>query len=981
MDAAPNKEYLNDAELEAGGRSVSNDATSDFLHVPRHSHRPQYASPLRASQQASSGSEEATPTASPDDSVVTLIPSSKTTSFPSSYYHESQQQTPSSLTEELPLYPVANQIAGHFLPAESPSAAAESSAATRWLSNSTQYRLPAGGDTLESRTETAMNRKPSFGSSTGGATPGGYASSVDAEFYSAPPSRLVSRTPTPVTGVSSRIPSPDVYGSTESDDEDSDYGNTLTGWKAALFGLGRRSTLSSRGRRAAWKGDYHVLGTRNVDSKEEQSRKSRSARHKNRSKSYDVRYTFSSGDGLPEARKPYRRRRQRSSQLPTPMRIVTSLLSKTFRTFFGPIHPLTILVALALIAGFVTSVTMLIMYILNPDKEPLPWRSYCQQQMPFPHAYADALAPVNVFVGVMTVDSKYERRNIIRNTYARHTLPVDASGKPTANVQVKFILGKVRKSHASRIALEMEAFNDIIVLDMDETQSARKTHGFYKWAAENATIPFLRPIAPARGLNYTVSNTYIPSATAPGGLSNWDHSSQAADDAHDERLRYQVAWKKVDYVVKADDDSFIVLDELERHLRVAPRKMTYWGYLIKNWFMGGEAYALSYDLVHWMAHSTEVSKTAKGKEDTRTPQWIAMHPNRSSVNWVSEHCWIYDHPKAGTPYSHGFLFPDYVEKIKLEARHGLSEQEINYRGGEKRSQSYSTVTKWHHKYRPPRHDLSAEEQVEALIEGGGRWSTSWVRGPDGSTSETWVPYHDLVYESDDKRLQPSATNAQGSAVLAANVGLEVFSGLPIYGAVEQNQDKSRMANETAPKRDLLQDLSSLPRKILNSPQSEDKAHSSDQRTLPSYHVIAQPSPKDGHGEWSVLHARRYLNRPHGGTVIVHYLKKTEWWLETALALNGRGKLWNNGAGGRGKEWRMGGSPLVRHDGYIFEGRSAPRRAIVPTAPFDEGETHTHPTKASTDQRLDNAGTPSLSHSLDVSSSTSKTNKGIPNASN
>ena len=41
--------------------------------------------------------------------------------------------------------------------------------------------------------------------------------------------------------------------------------------------------------------------------------------------------------------------------------------------------------------------------------------------------------------------------------------------------------------------------------------------------------------------------------------------------------QYDVHWKLADYVVKADDDSFIVLDELELRLRALPRKMLYWG--------------------------------------------------------------------------------------------------------------------------------------------------------------------------------------------------------------------------------------------------------------------------------------------------------------------------------------------------------------------------------------------------------------------
>lgn len=59
--------------------------------------------------------------------------------------------------------------------------------------------------------------------------------------------------------------------------------------------------------------------------------------------------------------------------------------------------------------------------------------------------------------------------------------------------------------------------------------------------------------------------------------------------------------------------------------------------------------------------------------------------------------------------------------------------------------------------------------------------------------------------------------------------------------------------------------------------------------------------------------------------MVHYLKKSEWFYETALALSGRQRFWPDGAGGTGSEWRMYGSPLVRHeDGYISGGRSQPR---------------------------------------------------------
>jgi hypothetical protein len=158
---------------------------------------------------------------------------------------------------------------------------------------------------------------------------------------------------------------------------------------------------------------------------------------------------------------------------------------------------------------------------------------------------ADSLPPVNVFVGVFSVDSSYERRHLIRQTYARHSLPIDPrTGKPANNVQLKFILGRPRSNHARRIALEMETFNDLVVLDTRENMNRGKTHAYFTWAAENATVPVY----------------YTPPVSNSGQVE-----------------RVGVGFRKADFVVKADDDSFLVLSELERHLRIAPKDNTYWG--------------------------------------------------------------------------------------------------------------------------------------------------------------------------------------------------------------------------------------------------------------------------------------------------------------------------------------------------------------------------------------------------------------------
>ena len=84
--------------------------------------------------------------------------------------------------------------------------------------------------------------------------------------------------------------------------------------------------------------------------------------------------------------------------------------------------------------------------------------------------------------------------------------------------------------------------------------NAGKTHAFFSWAAENATVP------------------------------DWEyplvHEGPTGPVWRGE--------KRPAYVVKADEDSFIMLGELEWRLRAAPRTKAYWGCectLMDNWSM------------------------------------------------------------------------------------------------------------------------------------------------------------------------------------------------------------------------------------------------------------------------------------------------------------------------------------------------------------------------------------------------------------
>ena len=85
---------------------------------------------------------------------------------------------------------------------------------------------------------------------------------------------------------------------------------------------------------------------------------------------------------------------------------------------------------------------------------------------------------------------------------------------------------------------------------MPENMNNGKTHAFFSWAAQNATVP------------------------------DWVYPSLRGNSGDVDGHNMVPIWqgeKAPDYVVKADDDSFIVLGELERQLRAAPRAKAYWG--------------------------------------------------------------------------------------------------------------------------------------------------------------------------------------------------------------------------------------------------------------------------------------------------------------------------------------------------------------------------------------------------------------------
>lgn len=461
--------------------------------------------------------------------------------------------------------------------------------------------------------------------------------------------------------------------------------------------------------------------------------------------------------------------------------------------------------------------------------------------------------------------------------------------------------------------------------------------------------------------------------------------------------------------------------------------------------MAGEVYALSSDLVQYLATYPRPKSWRIGKEDQRVAKWMRNHPNASSIHWITERCQIYDHPKAGTTYSRGFTFPDHIEQVRLEGRRGISEDERMRRGGEL-WQSYSTVSTWKKPYAPPAAGLSIEEEVEALVEGGGRWATQGWRSDSGRGPEA-VKLERVLFTPSDSRLNdpsfassPAAARQPAEDLLSSATG--VRPGAPDRSAVIPSARTTRFGKDLFRDPEGVRAVAHLRKRAANvqegptrapleegeyeifnlargpfedgptpealaaeagstttttsgnsSSSSSRSAAPEDQPTkgddappyvneptaqirlgqhayaLPSYNERFLPAPTLRFEPSTLaLRSQRMLGLPHGGTVAVHYLKRNEWFFETALALLGRDKMWDGGvdapaypgspyernellgpyaadplalsavpppAAGPGDDeaelevfpalWggaRMYGSPIVTPDGMVVEGRRA-----------------------------------------------------------
>lgn len=101
--------------------------------------------------------------------------------------------------------------------------------------------------------------------------------------------------------------------------------------------------------------------------------------------------------------------------------------------------------------------------LLDPDKYQLPWRSYCTLTPEFPPTSPalNSLPPVGLFIGVMSTAASFQRRQLIRSTWASHPRSrggVDGKSglEGTSRTVVRFIIGTPSPSLKDKLDLENE---------------------------------------------------------------------------------------------------------------------------------------------------------------------------------------------------------------------------------------------------------------------------------------------------------------------------------------------------------------------------------------------------------------------------------------------------------------------------------------------------------------------------------------------
>ncbi|CAN6448198.1 unnamed protein product [Victoria cruziana] len=215
-----------------------------------------------------------------------------------------------------------------------------------------------------------------------------------------------------------------------------------------------------------------------------------------------------------------------------------------------------------------------------------------------------------LLIGILTLPQKYERRSLLRLVYGLQTPTI-------AHIDVKFVFCNLtNEEHRAFIALEIKRYDDIIILNCTENMDGGKTYTYF------SSMPDLL-------------------GSPPGNRP-----------------------PPYDYVMKADDDTFVRLAGLEESLKDAAREDMYYGFLapcnnmdafIAN-YMAGMAYVVSWDLAEWIRNSSYAKSHQVGPEDLLVGQWFRA--GKVARNRYNNKPSMYDFPGAVGPdhtCSHDFI--------------------------------------------------------------------------------------------------------------------------------------------------------------------------------------------------------------------------------------------------------------------------------------------------------------------------------------
>ncbi|KAA1118154.1 hypothetical protein PGT21_032477 [Puccinia graminis f. sp. tritici] len=241
------------------------------------------------------------------------------------------------------------------------------------------------------------------------------------------------------------------------------------------------------------------------------------------------------------------------------------------------------------------------------------------QNRPASRFHCQPNSPTLLFLGIFTTPSGFEKRNLIR-TLVKADLP------PNALIELKFISGEPKNENwMELIKAEQALHHDLVILkDLEDNIDLGKTYQFFRWIAQREKRR--QDLHLHHQLPSTDSLPESERVRDQLGLNGWpEHSLDSSIDDRDPR---KVVYGKPKFVIKSDDDTFLVIPNLLKAFKdLDCQKNVYWGTsqgsskLFDPYFRG-LGYGLSWPLVEWIGTSNMSLKSQVGIEDARVGAWL-----------------------------------------------------------------------------------------------------------------------------------------------------------------------------------------------------------------------------------------------------------------------------------------------------------------------------------------------------------------------